>query len=386
MACKPVMIELLLVALDEVSSEKLENPAKVYLISTNKLLLRNISTEKTFTSTTEKLYFLCELAFEMMDTEELRIHYKNIPERIKNYFGKRIKGQHELDAWDYDLRNQTLLHRNASGSYEFAHKSLAEYFMAYKLSAEIGTLDSEYKMTYCEADGQPCKPPENKNNVDISEFPLPNINLEVAKFFADMSGDKLSEILHSFNDKVPNAREFLETKEALEELLQLKPTDNTINFVLAVLKEIQKAINADSATISLLFRDEIIVYQSTNPVRKFDTMTLGIGVSGSVFQKKEKIKFGKIEKINKKDSQGFTPLSMLAIPLKYKEDLFGICSFESCNNDNFKDSDLKKAEKYVSILSGYLRLHGLFSESWNCISKDQRFFLVSSLNKVKSRN
>ncbi|MDO8745365.1 MAG: pentapeptide repeat-containing protein [Candidatus Brocadiaceae bacterium] len=159
MARKPVLIELLLAALDEVGDNVLKNPAQVYLYATNKLLLRNIDTQRTFTSTANKLYFLCELAWEMIKNEELRIHYTAIPERIKSYFGDRIKDQHELDTWDFDLRNQTLLHRDAAGYYEFAHKSLAEYFVAIKFSAELGYLDPTFVQTYCEADGRTCQLP-----------------------------------------------------------------------------------------------------------------------------------------------------------------------------------------------------------------------------------
>ncbi len=82
MARKPVLIELLLAALDEVSADVLENPAQVYLYATNKLLLRNIDTQRTFTTTSDKLYFLCELAWEMIKSGDLRIHYKDVPERI----------------------------------------------------------------------------------------------------------------------------------------------------------------------------------------------------------------------------------------------------------------------------------------------------------------
>ena len=157
MSRKPVLIELLLAALDEVSTNVLENPTKVYLYATNKLLLRNIDTKRTFTTTADKLYFLCELAWEMIKSGELRIHYTSIPERIKTYFGQRIKDQHELDTWDFDLRNQTLLHRNAAGYYEFAHKSLAEYFVAFKFAAELGCLSQDFVQTYYEADGKCCQ-------------------------------------------------------------------------------------------------------------------------------------------------------------------------------------------------------------------------------------
>jgi hypothetical protein len=156
MARRPVLIELLLAALQEVSDDVLENPGRVYLYATNKLLLRNIDTRRTFTTTADKLYFLCELAWEMIKTENLRIHYGSIPDRIKTYFGDRIKDQHELDTWDFDLRNQTLLHRDAAGYYEFAHKSLAEYFSAFKFAAELGCLDQQFAETYREASGKPC--------------------------------------------------------------------------------------------------------------------------------------------------------------------------------------------------------------------------------------
>ncbi len=165
MARKPVLVELLLAALDEVSADVLENEVKVYLYATNKLLLRNIDTKRTFTTTSDKLYFLCELAWEMIKSGELRIHYTAIPERIKVYFGGRIKDQHELDTWDFDLRNQTLLHRDAVGYYEFAHKSLAEYFVAFKFAAELGCLAPVFTQTYCEAEGQRCKIPIKQKDI-----------------------------------------------------------------------------------------------------------------------------------------------------------------------------------------------------------------------------
>jgi NACHT domain len=180
MARKPVLLELLLVALKEVSSDALKNPTQVYLYATNKLLLRNITAEKTFTSTSDKVFFLCELACEMLKTNELRMHYRSIPERIKSYFGDRIADQHELDSWDYDLRAQTLLHRDAAGYYEFAHKSLAEYFVALKFAAEIGCLDHRFLSAYTEGDEQPGKLTFMEHSLDVSRFPLPPMNFEVA--------------------------------------------------------------------------------------------------------------------------------------------------------------------------------------------------------------
>ena len=77
---KPVLIELLLAAIEEVSANTLNSPAAVYLHATNRLILRNIATQNTFTSTRDKLYFLCELAWEMLLSQNLRIHFSQIPE------------------------------------------------------------------------------------------------------------------------------------------------------------------------------------------------------------------------------------------------------------------------------------------------------------------
>lgn len=165
MARKPVLIELLLAALEEVQVDKLNNSAKVYLYATNKLLLRNITEEKTFTSTSDKLYFLCELAWEMVNTNNLKVHFTTIPQRIKKFFGNKINDQHELDTWDFDLRNQTLLHRDAAGYYEFAHKSLAEYFVAIKFASELGAISIEYLQSYVGLDGENCSIPYERQNI-----------------------------------------------------------------------------------------------------------------------------------------------------------------------------------------------------------------------------
>ena len=195
LARKPVLIELLLAALPAIEIIGKVNEAQVYLYATNELLLRNITAERTFTTTADKLFFLCELAWEMIRSGELRIHYTDIPERIKTWFGDRIKDRPELDHWDYDLRNQTFLQRNAAGYYEFAHKSLAEYFVAYKFAAELGCLAPEFTQTYCEADGKPCSLPIAQKDVielagTFGAFPLAGKQmLAIMGLLPEMVGD-----------------------------------------------------------------------------------------------------------------------------------------------------------------------------------------------------
>lgn len=166
MARKPVLTDLLLSAIDEAGIEALERESDIYLKATNRLLLRNIDTARTFTSTADKVYFLCELAWEMLRDGKLQVHYKEIPERIRRWFGGRIEEDRELDCWDYDLRNQTLLHRDAAGYYEFAHKSLAEFFVAVKFAAELGGLHENVLSTYREVQGQPNRSLEHESRLD----------------------------------------------------------------------------------------------------------------------------------------------------------------------------------------------------------------------------
>jgi hypothetical protein len=195
LARKPVLIELLLTALPAIEIRGKVNEAQVYLYATNELLLRNITAERTFTTTADKLFFLCELAWEMIHSGELRIHYTDIPQRIKTWLGDRIKDWPELDHWDYDLRNQTFLQRNAAGYYEFTHKSLAEYFVAYKFAAELGCLSPEFTQTYCEADGKPCSLPIAQKDVTelagtFGAFPLAGKQmLAVMSLLPEMVGD-----------------------------------------------------------------------------------------------------------------------------------------------------------------------------------------------------
>ena len=212
MAKKPVLIDLLFASLEEVNVNILESPVEVYLFATNRLLLRNISNKRTFTSTKDKLYFLCELGWEMINSGELSIHYKSIPDRISLYFKDKISDQHELDAWDFDLRSQTLLHRDASGNFTFAHKSLAEFFVALKFAAELGCLRKTFTETYCEADGQFCeipynpllKPEELVNSfgvLSLDSFPMQATKSLLIKMLDDSAVERLWELIKSCRNK-----------------------------------------------------------------------------------------------------------------------------------------------------------------------------------------
>jgi tetratricopeptide (TPR) repeat protein len=81
-----------------------------------------------------------------------------------------------IDNWDFDVRNCTLFHRDANGYYEFAHKSLAEFFVAFKFAAEMGCLAVKFEQTYLE------------NNLERAKIPyMPKGILELAESFGALS-------------------------------------------------------------------------------------------------------------------------------------------------------------------------------------------------------
>ncbi len=105
---------------------------------------RDITTGRTFTSLADKLYFLCELAWEMLSEDKMSINYREFPDRLRVLFKDEVKEQKHLDHWHYDMTGQTMLIRNDDGDYSPAHRSLLEFFVAYKFAAELGLLADDF--------------------------------------------------------------------------------------------------------------------------------------------------------------------------------------------------------------------------------------------------
>lgn len=143
LARRPVMTELILDALPEIKSTKSINMARIYFYAVQRKMDRDIKAERTFTSLVDKLYFLCELSWEMFVSDKMQINYKEFPKRLTRLFPYDVKEQKDLDHWHYDMMGQTMLIRNSDGDYSPAHRSLLEFFVAYKLAAQLGGLSSE---------------------------------------------------------------------------------------------------------------------------------------------------------------------------------------------------------------------------------------------------
>jgi len=144
---RPVMIEMVLDSLADIAGRESLTESEIYLFATDRQMRKNITEERTFTSMTDKVLFLCELAWEMHRSGELTINYKRFPDRIKEIFGDRVK-EAEIDHWWFDMMGQSLLVRDEDGNYSFAHRGLVEYFAAYRLLARVDALGAEYVDRY----------------------------------------------------------------------------------------------------------------------------------------------------------------------------------------------------------------------------------------------
>lgn len=144
LARRPVMTELILEALPDIEAGKPVDMSRVYLYAVRHKIEHDIKSERTFTSLADKLYFLCELSWEMLSTDQMSLNYRVFPDRIRRLFGAAVQEEKDLDHWQFDMMGQTMLIRNADGDYTPAHRSLLEFFVAYKFAAEIGALAEDF--------------------------------------------------------------------------------------------------------------------------------------------------------------------------------------------------------------------------------------------------
>jgi len=144
LARRPVMTEFILEALPDIEAGKPVDLSRIYLYAVRRKMERDIKAERTFTSLADKLYFLCELSWEMLSTNQMSLNYRLFPDRLRRLFSHAVQEQKDLDHWHYDMMGQTMLIRNADGDYAPAHRSLLEFFVAYKFAAELAVLVPDF--------------------------------------------------------------------------------------------------------------------------------------------------------------------------------------------------------------------------------------------------
>jgi hypothetical protein len=172
---RPVMADLVIEALPEIEAGKAISLSHVYLYAVVRKMERDVRDERTFTSLADKLYFLSEISWEMLSTDQMRLNYRQFPDRLRALFGDAVVEAKDLDHWHYDMMGQTMLVRNADGDYTPAHRSLAEFFVAYKFAAELGVLNEDFEDVA-----------RQRSEVDVG---LPKENYRWSSYFVRRSGN-----------------------------------------------------------------------------------------------------------------------------------------------------------------------------------------------------
>ena len=161
LASRPVMLEFMVEALPDIEAGKPVDLSRIYLYAVNEKLERDFKAGRTFTSLADKIFFMSELSWEMMSEEEMSLNYRLFPDRLKNLFGPVVSKAKDLDHWQHDMRGNTLLIRNDDGDYKPAHRSLLEFFTAYRIVAGLGMLPSDF-----------VAPARRQSNVDTGLAPV----------------------------------------------------------------------------------------------------------------------------------------------------------------------------------------------------------------------
>ena len=207
LARRPVLTELILEALPDIEAGKPVDMSRVYLYAVRHKMERDIKAERTFTSMADKLYFMCELSWEMLSTDRMSINYREFPDRIRKLFGPAVEEEKDLDHWHYDMMGQTMLIRNAEGDYTPAHRSLLEFFVAYKFAAELGLLAPDFE--------EMINSPQNNNLNLCDNIPLyfrgeSKTASQISDIFQKHSTEKGQEFLISTFGKLPLAKAVVE--------------------------------------------------------------------------------------------------------------------------------------------------------------------------------
>lgn len=143
LAHKPVLIPMLIEVMNDIVDNNSIDAATIYHIYTDRWLGQAHSEGRTYLKTKwQSLFFVSALAWYMLKTQELKIHWKQIPVFINNHFNIDLI---ETDYYANDLRTNTFLKRDESGFFEFSHKSMTEFFVAYKFAIELGVLKQQYR-------------------------------------------------------------------------------------------------------------------------------------------------------------------------------------------------------------------------------------------------
>lgn len=135
---RPVMLDMVINAHNELKDCKSINHAKLYQIYTDQWIEKDIIKNRTLLDVKSKRYFAQEIAWEMFSRRKLTIPFEDIKDLVSKYLDSIPENQGNIDFLEHDIRTASFISkRDARGRYEFVHKSFMEFFAAQKLAKAI---------------------------------------------------------------------------------------------------------------------------------------------------------------------------------------------------------------------------------------------------------
>ena len=131
LAKRPVLLDMIARTLPELHEGQRVNAARLYQVYTDLWLERDVAKGRTLVTPADRRLFAEELAIEMLDRNELSIHFTRIPQRVQAHF--ELTDATQIDYFEADVRTCAFLGRDQEGNYSFAHKSFMEFFCACRL-------------------------------------------------------------------------------------------------------------------------------------------------------------------------------------------------------------------------------------------------------------
>jgi hypothetical protein len=126
----PILMNMIVQILPEMMRDNVKiNRSEIYQKFTDRWFRREAW--RRGVHITERFYFCKQLSLHFYKKQENYVHWRALPEYIKNYFKDRINSPTDLDIFEADVRTSNFLVRKPdSGNYYFVHKSFMEFFVA----------------------------------------------------------------------------------------------------------------------------------------------------------------------------------------------------------------------------------------------------------------
>ena len=138
LAKRPVLLDLIVKYLPQLIREEATiNASTLYKTAILEELKRRLQFGTTIIQRDDRIKLMKLLAAWMYNNDKLAIFYEQIPELLNLKMNFDLKTRSDIEFHLNDFLTCSFLNRDANGNYRFSHKSLVDFFVAWKFSDDI---------------------------------------------------------------------------------------------------------------------------------------------------------------------------------------------------------------------------------------------------------